>query len=92
MTITLEKIKEMNLQVGDKIELDIDTSVLDDLGFIPGNTEKYKEMGYFKKIICNREQEGFKYKFGMLVYTNGKENIETIIPCIKEIKILEYKK
>jgi hypothetical protein len=87
----IEKILGMNLQVGDKIELSIDETPAKDLGAI-GSTSKYPQMGYFKKIIDKNEKSGWNYQWGVLVYENGQTTIETMIPYIKDLNVLEIKK
>ena len=75
----LDKIKEMNIQVGTPIEMDVD-------GLIP-NEEISKKIGYFDKIT-EKNQLAFTYSQGER-FPQG----EVIhLDYITDIKILEYKK
>jgi hypothetical protein len=94
MTMTLEKIKGMNLQIGDRIELTLNTSISSRLEKNPNN-EIYSEIGYFQNI---KEKPT---PYGRLVYTSrinagGLENTSedggVSIPYIESITILTPKK
>lgn len=78
MTITLEKIKEMNIPVGTPIEMKFSDIKL--MGYFQG-LEKKEDGHDILKYASNIQD------FGRRVYENP-----VIISNINEIKILEYKK
>ena len=86
MSITLEKIKEMNLSFGTPIEMDI----------INTNLEQYNLLGYYQGLHKAKEM-----KYNVLLYDvdtlnkdNWKASIKNkiLISQINNIKILDYKK
>jgi hypothetical protein len=95
MTITLEKIKGMNIPVGTPIEIIRNTSINSNLEKNPNN-KFYRELGYFQGIRNSRH-----HNFGEIIYApilssggieNTSEDNGCMIPYIEEIKVLEYKK
>jgi len=91
MTITLEKIKEMNIPVGTPIEITTNYK----------NFSNYKIKGYFQGLLKNFWSEGgvvyscekLKSKINVKVDPFRKEGIPILqIPYIKEIKIIKTKK
>jgi hypothetical protein len=94
MTMTLEKIKGMNIPVGTPIELKLNTSISSKLEKNPDN-QIYTRIGYFQNI----EEKPVPY--GRLAYTsrinpggleNTSEDNGILIPYIEEITILTPKK
>jgi hypothetical protein len=87
----LEKIKEMNIPVGNPIEVIVKAS----------DNQNFKAMGYFVEVCKNGSENKDWEKYGTLVYniSTGKpwdsdsptrQEIGTYY--IEDIKILEYKK
>lgn len=81
MTITLEKIKEMNIPVGTPIEINFLNTKL--MGYFIGLEKKEDGHDILKYASSTEEIKNF----GWRPYGN-----KCIISNLKEIKILEYKK
>lgn len=78
MTITLEQIEGMNLQFGDKIEIEIK---------IEDNEKSHNTIGYFIELEPNR-----CLKYSSIATKSSFYVQEAMLSEIEEIKILDYKK
>lgn len=90
MAVTLEQIKEMNIPVGARIELTINTDINGKFEKMPEN-KTYSILGYFEGI----HEEG---EFPSIAYSSGKSSFGEMnstyhsgymLPVIEEIKRLE---
>ena len=98
MTMTLEKIKEMNLQVGTPIEVEVNSQM--SLGLVKGPDNKiYRELGYYKSTTEMLDDDNLQVP--VLCYdgaTGSRKNPEEPmkraieISSIENIKVLQYPK
>ena len=93
MTITLDQLKGMNLQVGEPIELEINSKIsASGLIKLKGN-KPWKELGYFEEINEDEKYPSIKYFQNTGNYWNTNEPTEIksqMVIGLEKVRRLKY--